>query len=133
MNLQSKFGYCLNIALCLLAGRNYGQTEGRTDRQTNGRTDDPITRCPLQTFQAGGIKKLFVKHLFPFHQHMRIGLTFNPDLLTWITIGIIHSSRTIYLPSLKLLEQSIIELSVAQVLEVQALLEFQYHLFIKIF
>ena len=57
MNLQSKFGYCiitptLNIALCLLAGRNYG----RTNRQTNGRTDDPITRCPRRTFQAGGIK-----------------------------------------------------------------------------
>ena len=35
MNLQSKFGYCiitqsLNIALCLLAGRNYGQTDKRT-------------------------------------------------------------------------------------------------------
>ena len=65
MNLQSKFGYCiitqtLNITLCLLAGRNYGQTDGRTDgqtdRQTNGWTDDPITRCPRRTFQAGGIK-----------------------------------------------------------------------------
>ena len=54
MNLQSKFGYCiitqtLNIALCLKAGRNYG----RTDRQTN----DPITRCPRRTFQAGGMKR----------------------------------------------------------------------------
>ena len=62
MNLQSKFGYCmttqtLNNALCLLAGRNYGQTNGRTDRQTDGRTDDPNTRCPRRTFQAGGIKK----------------------------------------------------------------------------
>ena len=27
-----------------------------TDRQTNGQTDDPITRCPRRTFQAGGIK-----------------------------------------------------------------------------
>ena len=25
-------------------------------RQTNGQTDDPITRCPGWTFQAGGIK-----------------------------------------------------------------------------
>ena len=38
-------------------------------------------------------------------------LTF--DLLTWISIGVIYSSRTIYLPSLKLLGQSILELSVA--------------------
>ena len=33
-------------------------TELRTDRQTDGRTDDPITRCPRRTFQAGGIKML---------------------------------------------------------------------------
>ena len=39
-------------------------------------------------------------------------LTF--DLLIWISIGIIYSSRTIYLPSLKLLGQSVLELSVAQ-------------------
>ena len=38
-------------------------------------------------------------------------LTFD---LTWISIGVISSSRTIYLPSLKLLGQSILELSVAQ-------------------
>ena len=49
MNLQSKFGYCktiqtLNIALLSKRGRNYG------------RTDDPNTRCPPWTFQAGGIK-----------------------------------------------------------------------------
>ena len=36
------------------------------------------------------------------------------DLLTSISIGIIYSSRTIYLPSLKLLGQSVLELSVAQ-------------------
>ena len=41
-------------------------------------------------------------------------LTFTFDLLTWISIGIIYSSRTIYLPSLNILEQSILELSVAQ-------------------
>ena len=39
-------------------------------------------------------------------------LTF--DLLTWILIGVIYSSRTIYLPSLKPEEQSVFELSVAQ-------------------
>ena len=41
-------------------------------------------------------------------------LTLTFDLLTWISIGVIYSSRTIYLPSLKLLEQSVLELSVAQ-------------------
>ena len=41
-------------------------------------------------------------------------LTLTFDLLTWISIGVIYSSRTIYLPSLKLLGQSIVELSVAQ-------------------
>ena len=54
MSLQSKFGYCiitqtLNAALCLYAGRSYGRTDGQTD----GRTEDPITRCPRRTFQAG--------------------------------------------------------------------------------
>ena len=36
------------------------------------------------------------------------------DLLTWISIGVIYSSRAIYLPSKKLLGQSILVLSVAQ-------------------
>ena len=40
-------------------------------------------------------------------------LIFTFDLLTWISIGVIYSSRIIYLPSLKLLGQSILELSVA--------------------
>ena len=60
-NLQSKFGYfiisqTLIIALCLKAGRNYGQTNGQTDKRTDKQTDDPITRCPRRTFQTGGIK-----------------------------------------------------------------------------
>ena len=41
-------------------------------------------------------------------------LTLTFDLLTWISIGIIYSSRAIYLPSLKLLGQSVLELSIAQ-------------------
>ena len=41
-------------------------------------------------------------------------LTLTFDLLTWQSIGIIYSSRTIYLPSLKLLGQSVLELLVAQ-------------------
>ena len=32
------------------------RTDGQTNKQTDGRTDDPITRCPRRTFQAGGIK-----------------------------------------------------------------------------
>ena len=41
-------------------------------------------------------------------------LTLTFDLLTWLSIGIIYSWRTIYLPSLKLVGQSVVELSVAQ-------------------
>ena len=36
------------------------------------------------------------------------------DLFTWISIGIIYSPRTIYLPNVKLLGQSVLELSVEQ-------------------
>ena len=52
----------------------------------------------------------------PFPNMWRVELTFDLpfDLLTWISIGIIYSSRTIYLPRLKLLGQSVLELSVAQ-------------------
>ena len=44
MNLKSKFGNCLitqtlNIALYMKAGRNYTQTDERTDGQTNGQSD----------------------------------------------------------------------------------------------
>ena len=40
--------------------------------------------------------------------------TLTCDLPTWISTGIIYSLRTIYLPSLELLGQSVVELSVAQ-------------------
>ena len=41
------------------------RTDGQTNRETDKRTDDPITRCPRQTFQAGGIKTLNQSmHLF---------------------------------------------------------------------
>ena len=45
---------------------------------------------------------------------LTLPLTLTFDLLTWISIGIIYSSRTIYLPSLKHVGQSGLELSVAQ-------------------
>ena len=51
-----------------------------------------------------------MKHLCPTPQHMKK----EKSPLTWIHIGIIYSSRTIYLPSLKLQEQSVLDLSVAQ-------------------
>ena len=45
------------------------QTDRWTNRRTNGwQTDDPITRCPWGTFQAGGIKRshfvLFIKQRY---------------------------------------------------------------------
>ena len=47
LNDHSNFKYCT----LFVSG-----TELRTDRQTDGQTDDPNTRCPRRTFQAGGIK-----------------------------------------------------------------------------
>ena len=44
-------------------------------------------------------------------------MTFDHDLLIWISIGIIFFSRTIYLPILKPLRQSVVELSTAQFLQ----------------
>ena len=40
------------------------RTDRRTDIWTEGLRDDPITRCPRRTFQAGGIKikKIFVAY-----------------------------------------------------------------------
>ena len=52
MNLQFKF-FVSGTEL-----RTDKQTDRRTDRQMDGRTDDPITRCPRRTFQAGGIKNM---------------------------------------------------------------------------
>ena len=62
-------------------------------------------------FEASGTKRSRVIRCTMFE-----GLTWPFDLLTWLSIGIIYSSRTIYLPSLKFLGQSVPELSVAQCL-----------------
>ena len=64
MNLQSKFGYfiitqTLNIALCLYAGRNYGQTDRRMDK----RTDRPTIRlldAPADLSGRGHRKKYWM-------------------------------------------------------------------------
>ena len=64
-------------------------------------------------FEASGAKRCWVIHCTRFGR-LAWPLTLTFDLLTWLSIGIIYLSRTIYLPSLKLLGQSVLELSVAQ-------------------
>ena len=64
-------------------------------------------------FEASGAKRCWVIRYTRF-ERLTWPLTLTFDLLTWLSIGIIYSSRTIYLPSLKLLGQSVVELSVAQ-------------------
>ena len=82
MNLQSKFGYfiisqTLINALCLKAGRNYGQTDRQTDKWTDKQTDDPITRCPRRTFQAGGIKIILTAILLQISKiYLRLFLSY---------------------------------------------------------
>ena len=67
-------------------------------------------------FEASGAKRSWVIPCTSFGR-LTWPLTLTFDLPTWLSIGIIYSSRTIYLPSLKLLGQSVPELSVAQCLE----------------
>ena len=64
-------------------------------------------------FEASGGNRSWVIRCTRFGR-LTWPLTLTFDLLTWISIGIILSSRTIYQPSLKLLGQSVLELSVAQ-------------------
>ena len=64
-------------------------------------------------FEASGAKRCWVIRCTRF-ERLTWPLTLTFDLLTWLSIGIIYSPRTIYLPSLKLLGQSVVELSVAQ-------------------
>ena len=64
-------------------------------------------------FGASGAKRSWVIRCTRFGR-LTWPLTLTFDLLTWIWIGIIYSSRTIYLLSLELLVQSVLELSVAQ-------------------
>ena len=64
-------------------------------------------------FEASGAKRCWVIHCTRFGR-LTWPLTLTFDLLTWLSMGIIYSSRTIYLPSLKLLGQSVVELFVAQ-------------------
>ena len=61
-------------------------------------------------FEACGAKRSWV---IGCTRWSRLAWPLTFDLLTWISIGIIYSSKTIYLPCLKLVGQSILELSVA--------------------
>ena len=47
------FKYC---TLCISGTELW--KDGQTDKRTDGRTDDPNTRCPRWTFQAGDIKRI---------------------------------------------------------------------------
>ena len=64
-------------------------------------------------FEASGAKRSWVISCTRWSR-LAWPLTLTFDLLIWISIGVIYSSRTIYLPILKLLGQSVLELSVAQ-------------------
>ena len=58
-----------------------GITDRQTDRRTDGQTDDPITRCPRRTFQAGALKRVSLetycfKILLVFKFKMKLFLCF---------------------------------------------------------
>ena len=57
---HSNFKYCT-----LFVSGTELRTDGQTNRQTDGgrRTEDPITRGPQRTFQAGCIKTIFITKL----------------------------------------------------------------------
>ena len=76
--------------------------------------DHLLTKDYLPTkFEASGAKRYWVISCTRWSK-LAWPLTLTFDLLTWKSIKIIYSPRTIYLPSLKLLEQSVLELSVAR-------------------
>ena len=83
-----------------------------TDLKIN--RDHLLTKDYLPTkFEACGAKRSWVISCTRWSR-LAWPLTLTFDLLTWKSIGIIYSPRTIYLPSLKLVGQSVLELSVAQ-------------------
>ena len=98
----------------------YRPTYRHTDRQVQSNMPSffkggiILTKDYLPTkFEASGAKRSGVISCTRWSK-LAWPLTLTFDLLTWKSIGIIYSPRTIYLPSLKLLGQSVIELSVAQ-------------------
>ena len=77
------------------------RTELWTDEWIDKRTDDPSTRCPWRIFQARGIKNFNATLPNLSEYDSPSALTF--DLLTWISIGIINITKTIYILILKFL------------------------------
>ena len=63
-------------------------------------------------FEACGAKRSWVIGCTRWRR-LALPLTLTFEILTWISIGSIYLSRTIYLPSWKLLGQNVLELSVA--------------------
>ena len=83
-----------------------------TDLKIN--RDHLLTKVYLPTnFKASGAKRFWVISCTRWSK-LAWPLTLTFHLLTWKSIGTIYSPRSIYLPSLKLLGQSVLELSVAQ-------------------
>ena len=95
-----------------LTGMTFDLDLWPTDLNIN--RDHLLTKDYLPTkFEASGAKCSWVISCTRWSK-LAWPLTLTFDLLTWKSIGIIYSPRTIYLPSLKLLGQSVLELSVAQ-------------------
>ena len=69
-------------------------TELQIDKQMDGRLDDPITRCPRRTFQAGGIKNILKNYSI-------ILIVFNSDLAT-ITCNVMFIAifQSLYIASI---------------------------------
>ena len=85
----------------------------RTDLNIN--RDHLLIKDYLPTkFEACGAKRSWVINCTRWSR-LAWPLTLTFDVLTWISIGIIYSSRTIYLPSLKLVGQSVLELSIRNI------------------
>ena len=64
-------------------GRNYGQTDWKTD----GRTDDPINRCSRHIFQAGGIERrlppwVLQSAILPIQMQIQVNYT---KMITFVT------------------------------------------------
>ena len=66
--------------------------------------------------EPSGAKRCWVIRCTRF-ERLTWPLTVTLDLLTWLSIGSIYSSRTIYLPSLKLLGQSVVNYPLHKVWE----------------
>ena len=108
--------FILNIAVCKTQMPPLPQhKKSRLDlwpTDLNINRDHLLIKDYLTTkFEASGAK---CSRVIPCTRFERLTWPLTLDLVTWLIIGIMYSSRTIYLPSLKLLGQSVVELSVAQ-------------------